>query len=143
MNCKKIKRELDIKGTELSPEVLQHIKGCKSCLKIYQTEHRIEEIFLRNAEIQAPDDLKTAILNSVGKKQERKGIIPLLSTVFKFSAAMSIVVFGFWLGLQTANGTLQDDISEHEEYAINTSVSTQDSFSEIYLSVLEEAANEK
>lgn len=143
MNCNEIKKEIDIKGAELSPEAMRHIKSCKSCFKILQTERKIEDLFLRYKDISAPESLKTAVLNSITDKRKKTGALPVLSLVFKFSAVLIMIFFGFWLGLQTANGTMQDEISAHEEYALNTSVSTQDSMSDIYLSVLEEAANEK
>lgn len=143
MNCKEAKKAININGTDVSPEVKHHLKTCRACAEIYQAESRIEKLFRGTAEIQAPENLKKAILESILIRSERKQSIPFFSRFVEVALGVSVLFLGFWLGLQTANGVKQNDIPDHEVYAMNVSASSEDSLNELYLAVLEDTSDVK
>jgi hypothetical protein len=144
MNCKLSLREINISGTAVSAEALAHIKGCKSCAGVYNLERSIEGFILENSKADVPDGFKTAIVKSIESRKKKKAVLPLLSYAFKFTAIAAILIFGLWLGIQTANGSRENNNpTETDVYALNTSPAYPDNLGDIYFAVLEEAQNEK
>jgi hypothetical protein len=144
MNCKLTLREVNISGTAVSAEALVHINSCKSCASIYNLERDIEELILENPNSGIPDGFKTAIVKSIESRKEKKTILPFLSYAFKFTAITTVLMLGLWLGIQTANSSIENNSSsETDVYALNTSPAYPDNLGDIYFAVLEEAQNEK
>lgn len=128
----------------VSTEALAHIKGCKSCAGVYNLERNIEGLILENSKAGVPDGFKTAIVKSIESRKKKKAVLPLLSYAFKFTAIASVLIFGLWLGMQTANGSRENSsTTETDVYALNTSPAYPDNLGDIYFAVLEEAQNEK
>jgi hypothetical protein len=144
MNCTLTLREINKKGTAVSAEALSHIKGCKSCASIYNLERSIEGLILEKSNAGVPEGFKTAIIKSIESRRKKKAVLPLLSYALKFTAIAVVLIFGLWLGMQTANGSHENSVTtDTDVYALNTSPVYPDNIGDIYFTVLEEAQNEK
>jgi hypothetical protein len=144
MNCMLTLREINVNGTAISAEALSHIKGCKSCASIYNLERSIEGFILEKSNTGVPEGFKTAIVKSIESRKRKKTVLPFLSYALKFTAIAVVLIFGLWLGMQTAKGSRENNITaETDVYALNTSPAYPDNIGEIYFAVLEEAQNEK
>lgn len=144
MNCKLSQREININGTAVSVEALAHIKGCEYCTGVYNLELSIEGFILESSKTSVPEGYKNAVVKSIESRKKKKAVLPLFSYALKFTTIAAILIFGLWLGIQTANGSNNNNSStETDVYALNTSPAYPDNLCDIYFAVLEEAQNEK
>jgi hypothetical protein len=146
--CKQTLKEIAINGTGISPKVKSHLAVCDSCARVYRKETELENFLLSAKDLDAPENLKHAILNALNNRQQRRSIIPSLGFALKVACALIILISGFWLGLQTANNinnTMPDDfdITEASHYKLNTEPIYPEDLGEIYFVVLEEKENGK
>ena len=145
-SCKFILNEIS-KGSACH-EVKTHLADCPTCSAVFREAIQLQEFLLDVRDVEAPGNLKLAILNRVQQAEESKPLLPTLQMAFRAVVFAAVAVFGFWLGLQTANGNnngISNDfeITQSQAYLLNTAPIDPDSLSEIYLKVVEEVKDEK
>jgi hypothetical protein len=108
----------------------------------------IENCLLSVNDLEAPVNLRYAVLAAVKDRRAKGAVIPALRFAFKAAGVFALAVSGVWLGLQTANGgnaPVVDgfDISQSPPYSLNTEPVYPGSLAEIYFSLIEEGTNAK
>lgn len=146
--CKQILKEIAINGTGISQKAKSHLAVCDSCAGVYRKEVELENFLLCAKDLDTPENLKDAVLNTVNNRQPKRSIIPTLGFALKAACALIILISGFWLGLQTANSINNKlpndfDITEASPYRLNTEPIYPENLGEIYFAVLEERENGK
>jgi hypothetical protein len=147
MNCRDVKREIGIMGTKISIKARAHLKNCSECSHEYEKAEKLEIFLLSARETEAPPALKQIVLQR--KNQKRSGNwIGILNYTLRAAAISLILIFGFWLGLQTANNDTEDlekysELIENPAYSINTAPLNPNNLGEMYFAILEEAEDEQ
>jgi len=152
--CKRTLKEINLYGTAVSAmgtgsaDVIAHLDGCDSCAAALRETAAIENCLLSVNDLEAPVNLRYAVLAAVKDRQAKRAVIPALRFAFKAAGVFALAVSGVWLGLQTANGgnaPVVDgfDISQSPPYSLNTEPVYPGSLAEIYFSLIEEGTNAK
>ena len=140
--CKLTLKEI-YRGDELSDVATSHMAGCVTCNKIYQELSEIEAALLSNPPVDVPMNLKPSILDRACQEDNKKAFLPVVRFILRAAVLTIIMTIGYWLGLQTANGsnssiTNDIEISQSQVYLMNTEPVDSDSLSQIYFRVLKE-----
>ena len=146
--CKQTLKEIAVNGTGVSHKAKSHLAVCDSCTGVYLKEAELENFLLSAKDLDAPENLKYAVLNALNNRQPKRSIIPTLGFALKATCVLIILISGFWLGLQTANNIINKlpndfDITEASPYRLNTEPIYPENLGEIYFVVLEERVNGK
>lgn len=144
MICKNVLKEIAVHGTDISAVAKAHTAECNTCAAALKEESELEHCLLSAVEVETPARLKSAILDTVVQKKPGWSFFPVLGTAIKTAAAVVILLSGFWLGLQMANGqngimpNSEDDIdlSRATAYKLNTTAVEPGDLGRVYLNVV-------
>jgi hypothetical protein len=145
--CKQVLKEVAISGTNISAEARSHQAECDACAAAFNKATELEHYLLSASELEAPENLKCAILEAAAGKTPWWPFFPALGTAFRTIAILIILVTGFWLGLQTANGGKTKppedfDITQVAAYRLNVAPMSPENLGEVYFDVLQEKKND-
>ncbi len=140
--CKQTLTEISIYGTAVSTESQAHLAECHCCTAAFQEAAELEGFLTTPPELEAPMHLKYAIL-AAARSQQKHAFFPALGFAFKVAAVLIIMVSGFWLGLQMANGNADTktgdfDVASVGAYKMNTAPNDPANLGEVYFAVLQE-----
>jgi len=152
--CKRTLNEINLYGIAVgtmgtgSADVIAHLGECGPCAAALRETAALENCLLSANDLEAPINLRYAVLAAVKDRQAKRSLIPALRFAFKAAGVFALAVSGVWLGLQTANGgnaPAMDgfDISQSPPYSLNTEPVYPGSLAEIYFSLIEEGTNAK
>ncbi|MCP5051544.1 MAG: hypothetical protein GY940_30530 [bacterium] len=144
--CKQVLKEIVVSGTGISAEAKSHQAECETCNAAYKEAAELELYLLSAPELEAPGNLKCKILETAAGKSPRRSFFPALALAFRAVAILIILVAGFWLGLQTANGGKTNppedfDIIRDSSYRLNVEPMSPENLGEVYFAVLQEKKN--
>lgn len=146
--CKQTLKEISINGTAVSAEVKAHLPMCAACAAAYREETALEKCLLSAADLEAPGNLKYAVLEAAKNRQRKRWLAPALQFVLKAAGVLILIISGVWLGLQTANGrngtaSVDFDVSKAAPYRLNTEPLYPGNLAEIYFALLAEGKDAK
>jgi predicted anti-sigma-YlaC factor YlaD len=146
--CKQTLKEISINGTAVPVEVKAHLQKCDACAAAYREETALEKCLLSAKDLEAPGNLKYAILEATKNRQRKRSLIPALHFVLKTAAVLILIISGVWLGLQTANGrnssaSVDFDVTKAAPYRLNTEPLVPGNLAEIYFALLAEGKDAK
>jgi hypothetical protein len=143
--CKQVLKETAISGADISASARAHVAQCRSCAAVVKKEAELEHCLLSAPELEPPANLKSAVLERAARKTPRWSFFPALGPVLRAAGILIILVSGFWLGLQTANGgddPPEDfDITRDTAYRLNVRALSPENLGEVYFALLEEKEN--
>jgi len=143
--CKFILNE--ISNRSACNEIKTHLADCQACSAAYGKEIQLREFLLGVPDAEPPENLKSCILNRIEQTKKSKLFLPIFQMAFRTAVLAAIVVAGYWLGNQTANGNSNEipndtKITRSQTYSLNTAPVDQSSLSEIYFKVVEGVEDE-
>jgi anti-sigma factor RsiW len=146
--CKQTLKEININGTAVSAEVKAHLPECDACAAAYREETAVEKCLLSAKDLEAPGNLKYAILEAAKNRQRKRLLIPALQFVLKTAGVLILIISGAWLGLQMANGgngtaTEDFDVTKAAPYRLNTEPLYPGNLADIYFALLVEGKDAK
>lgn len=144
--CKQVLKEIAISGADISAGARAHLTQCPSCAAIADKTAELELCLLAAAELEPPPNLKKTIMEGVAQDTRQGSFFPALGPVLRTAGILIILISGFWLGLQTADGggagPPEDfDITQHEAYRLNVRPLAPENLGEMYFALLEEKEN--
>ncbi len=108
----------------------------------------MQEYLLGLQDVKPPHSLKLSILSELQKAKKHRYLWPTLQMTWRTAMVVSIIVIGYWLGIETANGNSNETdndpkINQSQIYPVITTPVDPSSLSEAYFKVVEEAEDEK
>lgn len=76
--CKQTLKEIAINGTSISNKDKSHLTVCDSCAGFFRKEVELENFLLSAKDIDAPENLKHAVLRSVNNRKKKQSFRPLV-----------------------------------------------------------------
>lgn len=143
--CKQTLEQIAVLGSNAAHSEAAHLAQCATCTAALKEAIAIEQLLLAPAELEPPVHLKYSILHAAREKKST-AFFPTFGFALKTLVVLLVLVSGFWLGLQMANGDYESkagdfDVASAEAYQMNTAPAEPTNLGHVYLTVLQEAEN--